>query len=167
LLQIILYFAVSLPSNDIERKKEMAYKTKDEYQRHTENAHKRQSEMRENIATLTEEQHEALSQVCSIRHELHSNQKSLFCSESSKYSTLLNYLDGGVKEILNSANLKNSLSWNIIDLPSDYDCEDPDKGLTEVFSFVSKVNSEIENYLREIDEVHGTSYCPTGALRVM
>lgn len=142
----------------------MARKSKEQYQHQTENAHKRNFEQKE-IATLTEEQHEALAQVCSIRHELHTNQKSLFCSESSKYSTLLNYLDGGIKEILNSAKLKNSLSWNIVDLPSDYDCEDSDKGLSEVFSFVEKVNSEIENYLREIDKTHGTNYCPTGALR--
>lgn len=142
----------------------MARKSKEQYQRHTENAHAKQNSMKE-ITTLTEEQHEALSQVCSIRHELHSNQKSLFNSESSKYSTLLNYLDGGIKEILNSAKLKNNLSWNIVELPSDYDCDDIELGLSEVFTFAERVNTEIENYLREIDKLHGTNYCPTGALR--
>jgi hypothetical protein len=161
--------------NDIikERKKEMAYKTKEQYQRHADNAHRRNQENKE-ITTLSEEQHDALAALCAFRHELHTNQKSLFNTESCNHSDYIRSLDGEIMENLNEVGLPNSLTFDIFsfesdseydeDIDGDYD-EWYEKSIAGVFSFVEKVNSEIENYLREIDKIHGTSYCPTGALR--
>lgn len=161
----MLYFiAIQCDTINIKEVKTMARKSKEEYAMHTENAKGRQEEMK-SITTLTEDQHDALAKVCSIRHELHTNQKSIYRSESSKFSELINYMDGEIKNILLSVGLKNDLKWNVIDLPCDYDCEDAEQGLSDVYDFVAKVNKQIENYLRNIDAVHGTSYCPTGALR--
>ena len=151
----------------------MAYKTKEQYQRHAENAHRRNQENKE-ITTLSEEQHDALAALCAFRHELHTNQKSLFNTESSNHSDYIRSLDGGIMDSLDEVGLPNSLTFDIFSFESDseYD-EDIDgnydewyeKSIAGVFSFVEKVNSEIESYLREIDKIHGTSYCPTGALR--
>lgn len=38
---------------------------------------------------------------------------------------------------------------------------------SRIMSELSDLNEQIEDYLRSIDEQHGTSYCPTGAQRVM
>ena len=44
----------------------------------------------------------------------------------------------GLRKFLNSAKLKIVFLWNIVDLPSDYDCDDIEIGLSEVFAFAEK-----------------------------
>lgn len=39
-------------------------------------------------------------------------------------------------------------------------------GIHECREYAERVNTTIEQYLRAIDEEHGTSYCPSGATRI-
>jgi hypothetical protein len=143
----------------------MAKKTKKQYSRHTENAHRKHEEMK-SISSLTEEQHYASSEICSIRHELHSNQESIYKTGSSNFSKFNNYLDYKIKEILDEVGLKNNLSWNVDILPTDYeDDSNYEDDIQEIYCFMEKVNREIESFLRSVDNMYGTEYCPTGKLR--
>ena len=56
------------------------------------------------------------------------------------------------------------------DIPEDHDSKDYDAWYWEnknrIVSELLQANNEIEIYLGEIDKKYGTSFCPTGALRI-
>lgn len=138
-------------------------------------------EQNKNIDTLTEQQHDALAWLCSIRHTIHTNQKSMFISNSVDFD-LWKYIDGvddnTIKEKLESVGLPNNLSWDALFVPSDYDYNmrfnedkswynDYDAAYEIHIDFLEKVNTDIENYLRNIDKEHGTNYAPSGHTRLL
>ncbi len=153
----------------------MAVLSKQQYERRNENAAIRM-EQNAKAQTLNTGQHEALSWLCKVRHDIHTNQKAIFCVESGDHSKLSRYIDSEIKEKLREVGLKNSLSWNMLDVPDDHFYDKPedeggfnldyDTAYETCIRFLEKVNTDIEKYLRSIDEIHGTSYCPTGLTRL-
>ena len=163
----------------------MAFLTKDEYERRARAADRR---MAENalVDTLTDEQHDTLAWLCSIRHKVHSSDagKCLFYCEGADYDEFWSYIEtenqvNPIKTALEDVNLP-AWEWScdgiaydndqIIHTP-DFFAEDEreeatEKALEELYTLVERWNSSIENYLSRIDEIHGTQYCPTGALRI-
>ena len=61
------------------------------------------------------------------------------------------------------------LLYEIEDVP-EYDEERQewyDDNYSRIMLELSELNEQIEEYLRTIDEQHGTSYCPTGEQRII
>ena len=165
----------------------MAYLTKEQYERREMNAAARTAE---NCETAMEngmdaKMAEAMAWLCSVRHRIHCNINDLYNEECSGYDEMERLLCGGIQDELEAAGLKNSLNWDgeMASVPSLY-CIDDEHGLdpldddyeerkdaamsedlAELGKFGSKVNAEIEEFMREIDREYGTSFCPTGALR--
>lgn len=154
----------------------MAYLDKEAYERKKEWAAKR---MAENalVETLSEEQHEALEWLCSVRHDVHCNQEDFFCDESVNSSEYWNYIDDGdggtIREKLTQAGLP-AVEWSFnpdmytsdsLCYELDYTEEEREEERERCFEMAEKFNSDIEKYLKTIDEQHGTNYCPSGASR--
>ena len=66
------------------------------------------------------------------------------------------------------------LSWDITGIPDDlgYDGEEfttyeeyVEDSMRHIDRIIEKINCEIENFLKKIDEKYNTSYAPTGSLR--
>lgn len=167
----------------------MGYVNKEGYERKAEWAARRNAKNAE-IETLTPEQHEALAEVCRMRHEIHIGHKAMFVTESANYDKLWSYLpnwegSGKINEVLSETGLaKIELPDLTMSAPNDniwceamedddraeYD-DDIDRWIAEyaeptLEDMLDKVNNQIEDYLRNIDKEHGTSYCPTGATRI-
>lgn len=57
------------------------------------------------------------------------------------------------------------------DVPEDHDSEEfqnwYDDNYARIYSELEEVNKSIEKYLANIDNQYGTSWCPTGQLRIM
>ena len=153
----------------------MAYLDKEAYERKREYAAKRMAENRE-ITTLTDEQHDLLNELCTFRHDLHTNQKSAFNANSSDYSYYANniskYYVGVSEDDLHSRIVKafGTAPYTPIDYPTSEDYDD--YGMTyeeaqeEAETLFDKINTQIENFLSDIDKKHGTNYCPSGATRI-
>lgn len=163
----------------------MAYFSKEIYEQKNEYAAKRMEENAK-IKTLTEDQHKALAMLCKIRHFVHSTERmSLFNSESNDALQMTKYLmriyDGDLLEVvglpcLNTIDfmcLPESQDW--YDLLTEEERKEFDGDYQiwleqgdEYYDFcdmIEEFNRDIENYLRAIDEIHGTKYCPTGMSR--
>lgn len=141
----------------------------------------RRMEKNKMVDTLTEEQHEALAWLAEVRHKIHTNQKSMFLSQSSDYNELWSHIDDidedkSIYWKLTNVGLKNDLSWDVSNIPNDYDYNLPqeeggygiesyDEAFEILIEFLEKVNSDIEVYLTKIDEEHGTNYAPSGYTR--
>lgn len=126
------------------------------------------------VETLTEEQHDALESLCKIRHNMHSNKAIMFNSEAANSELWGDY--DRISELLEEAKLpKLTLPDSSEDFTVSYDYDIDDRGLSfsewceeaeqEFFEQMEDVNNKIERYLKDIDEVHGTHYCPTGLSR--
>ena len=141
------------------------------------------SEKNRKVKTLTPKQHDALELIAKARHEMHKDQKAFILSDSPKHSQFEHYIGphgkGSLNRTLQNAGLpvinfpkdiykvlvKDAVKRD--DFASDYEYQialakhlDKDKQLTE------QLNSVIEAYLRKIDAVHHTRYCPSGKHRV-
>ena len=138
-----------------------------------------EKKMKENaqIKTLSEEQHNVLSWLCKVRHIIHTNQKSFFVTESATSGEIYQYIDEEVNYRLESCKLP-KIRWSVdsFDLVTDFDYYelDEEERTTEVYNELLErcidqlelINSDIEKYLKTIDNEHKTSYCPTGASRI-
>lgn len=166
----------------------MSYLTQAQYYYRRESAAQTMTANRESCDTLTEEQHDALAEVCRMRHELHGDSRSLYASESSNHDRWIAWLgcdesdeNGKINDVLVSAGLPRISAIAVpCDIPCDgYEADEDEVDedgcitdealsarLADVGRFAESVNTRIEKYLKEIDTVHGTSYCPSGALRV-
>ena len=165
----------------------MAYLTKEAYEGKERFAERRMMENAE-IETLTEEQHDALSWLCTIRHDMHGNQEAFFLDESGSHEKYWDYIEHGINDRLIAAKLpKIEFKYTIEDYNTDgivldelreeygdsryNECEEEanakfEEARQKMISLAGSFNSEIERYLREIDEEHGTKYCPGGHTRL-
>ena len=125
--------------------------------------------------TLTKEEHEILADLCSLRHEIHTSWEGIWNNNDvDLLQKLYNFETGDLPKL--------DISVDIADIPSQddyfddlYDDADEYEDLEdwvensehyeEFCEIMNKINSEIENYLMDIDKEHGTSYCPTGISR--
>lgn len=140
------------------------------------------------VETLTAEQHEMIQAICTFRHEVHSNIDTYFnaCVKHSAevitddFSSEL-FSDDFLFELnveLERLNLpKFSTSFDFISCPDDSwveadrddeeEWQDEYDGLyNECYQEFNKLNADIEKWLLNIDNTHGTSYCPTGFARL-
>ena len=138
-----------------------------------------QKRMEENaqIKTLSEEQHNVLSWLCKVRHIIHTNQKSFFVTESTISGEIYKYIDEEINYKLESCKLP-KIQWSVdgFDLVTDFDYYelDEEERTTETYNELlgqcidqlELINSDIEKYLKTIDNEHKTSYCPTGVSRL-
>lgn len=160
----------------------MAYLTKDAYAGKKRYA-QRKNEEQGKIAIengMTEKQTEAITDLCRIRHWLHCNCSKLYNTQCSEYNELTGYIDGGIAEMLSNVGLPSeNMAWDYTDLIQDdymdfVEDRDNDEEMREAYEeaynscydFMSKVNKDIEKYLREIDEKYNTSYAPSGCTRL-
>jgi len=151
----------------------------EEYERRNEAAAQRMEKNAENTS-LSEEQHEVLAELCSIRHKMHCHPNGFWISESCDYRIFFNYIDSEINELLRNAglpaikfpdatNCPSDADWDMELNQSDYSDDEwedmMDDAHHEALNFAEKINTIIEDYLKKIDEKHGTNYAPTGALR--
>lgn len=161
----------------------MAILDKDAYERKREWAARRMAENAK-VESLTDEQHELLEKLCTYRHELHCNWGTMFNPQSGNFNELADviseYAVGTGEWDLYSA-IKEAFGrepFTPTDWPTRECCkewyayddienayEDPDEAYEVMCEVLSKVNSEIEAFLAEVDKEHGTSYCPSGITR--
>lgn len=137
---------------------------------------------------MTGKQAELITELASLRHEMHSNIDKLVCDGS--------YEKIGENLALTNESIKNSglppvcglndvaevisdncayidiedldLLFETVQFPDDDD-EREQKIAEEserIYGEWEQLNNNIEKYLSEIDKKYGTSWCPTGALRI-
>lgn len=158
----------------------MAYLSKSKYEKRAENAAIRMANNAQ-ISSLTDEQHEALKELSSRRHEMHANMDSCVISRENNIMTSLEksgvmLAQAGIPCPALPSDEVNYIDIDDIDSLYEYDDvpEDDeerqewyDDNYSRIISELSELNEQIEDYLRSIDEQHGTSYCPTGKQRIM
>jgi hypothetical protein len=141
------------------------------------------------ISTLTEEQHDVLRRLCKFRHDWHTT--DLLNLLSPEYSIWKQYDE--ISDMLSSVDLPKLVLPDSENFPSEmdyYELLDPEEreqyedqatdismhnGFTlwleesgigdDLAEMHEDVNVQIEDYLRQIDKIHGTHYCPTGMSR--
>ena len=133
---------------------------------------------------LTEEQIGAVEWLCKVRHDLHVNgDEVLFYTEhaeNSYYTDLVTELiTNTMREqfsdfpyiYIDVVELNDDDCWfnpDIID-QADYNYDMQEYYLectSEIYEEIKRINTIIEDWLREFDEKYNTSYCPTGATRI-
>jgi len=162
----------------------MAYLNKHQYDYRRESAAKRNIS-NEEIAVengMTDEQAELITELCSARHEMHCNISHLV--EDGSYDKIGDYLID-INMRLKSTNIPivpnipcdNSdyididdmyTLFETVQLPDDDDeRENFLAGERErIYDCWENLNKVIEHYLADIDKKYGTSWCPSGALRI-
>ena len=128
------------------------------------------------VDTLTSEQHEQIRELCAMRHLLHSG--DIFNTESSDYRTCSNYFFELVEiEGVGSLDVSSDFEELItnMDLEFEYyevaeeEREDYDTVFADLISRhneeIELINTQIEDFLRDIDNQHGTKSAPTGKSR--
>lgn len=164
----------------------MACLKKEQYEYRRESAARRSAD-NEQIAVehgMTEEQAELISELCALRHELHTNMDKVTVSDADlRIKSRLVKLNAAIRESrLKPAECMPSYEDDYIDIDDIdvlYECDEwPESGTQEwqdkyddeyarIYSELEQLNGNIERYLAEIDKRYGTSWCPTGELRIM
>lgn len=162
----------------------MAYLNQKQYDYRRESAAARNLN-NEEIAVehgMSEEQAELISRLCAIRHEFHCNIDNIVKSADNDSMS-------GIVEIEKSINESGLPELDIVsmlldiddldgliyeygnDVPEYHDSEEfqnwYDDNYARIYSELEEVNKSIEKYLANIDNQYGTSWCPTGQLRIM
>lgn len=118
---------------------------------------------------LTDEQIDFIETVCSIRHKIHTNREHLFNNEADNKEEW-DFIDN-LNQNLNKNNLPKIENLRRIDdytteIDVDYNDMDYDKALDEFYEQIEELNTQIEKWLKEIDNIYGTNYCPCGKYRL-
>ena len=166
----------------------MAYLNREQYDRRRENAEERNA--RNEVIAVTngigEHEAELISELCRIRHNMHCNIASLVndTSNSSIEKDLVS-----IHDRINASTLPH-ISYgkydrcdegclDIEDIQSMYEYEDVpeedaerqdwyDENYARIYNDWEALNDIIEEYLRnDIDKKYGTSFAPTGVLRLL
>lgn len=162
----------------------MSYLTKEQYESRRENAAERSIE-NEVVAVengMTTEQAELISRLCYERHRLHTNMDHIVKCDDMKLKDSIVKLnaaiaDSGLPYIESIPNSIDSyididdidLLYAIGDAPESFTDEWQewyDSNYDRIYNELEKLNQSIEEYLAKIDSMYGTSFCPTGALRI-
>lgn len=130
---------------------------------------------------MSEEQAEIISKLCAIRHEFHCNiDKIVKSAENDSMSDIVeiekSINESGLPELdivsilLDIDDLDGLIYEYSDDVPEDHDSQEfqdwYDDNYARISSELEGINKNIEKYLSNIDAKYGTSWCPTGALRV-
>lgn len=165
----------------------MAYLNKAQYDYRREAAAARNIS-NEEIAVhngMTSEQAELISKLCAIRHEFHCNIDNIVKSaDNDSISDIVeiekSINESGLPELDIVSRLLDIDDLDDLDglvyeygedVPEDHDSEEfqnwYDDNYARIYSELEEVNKSIEKYLANIDNQNGTSWCPTGHLRIM
>lgn len=163
----------------------MAYLNKAQYDYRRESAAARNLN-NEEIAVehgMTGYQAELISKLCAVRHDFHCNIDSIVKggddnSISDEIENIEHEInESGLPELNISSMLLDADDMNGLvyeygeDVPEDHDSEEfqnwYDDNYARIYSELEEVNKSIEKYLANIDNQYGTSWCPTGQLRIM
>lgn len=124
------------------------------------------------IAALSPEQHDKLAELCHMRHKMHTCGKSMFVDGRELHSYFNNFylkIDG-----VDSPNLE-TIEWTCSEdyheaIQSIDDIDEQDRiyalHINQYAKEKEELNNTIEAYLREIDNLYGTDYCPGGHTRI-
>lgn len=163
----------------------MAYLNKQQYGYRRESAAARNLN-NEEIAVqngMTSDQAELISKLCAIRHDFHCNVDSIVKGgDDNSISDEIENIEYGINEsglpeldivsmLLDIDDLYGLVYEYGEDVPEDHDSEEfqnwYDDNYARIYSELEEVNKSIEKYLANIDNQYGTSWCPTGQLRIM
>lgn len=163
----------------------MAYLNKQQYGYRRESAAARNLN-NEEIAVqngMTSDQAELISKLCAIRHDFHCNIDSIVKGgDDNSISDEIENIEYGINEsglpeldivsmLLDIDDLDGLVYEYGEDVPEDHDSEEfqnwYDDNYARIYSELEEVNKNIEKYLANIDNQYGTSWCPTGQLRIM
>lgn len=163
----------------------MAYLNKQQYGYRRESAAARNLN-NEEIAVqngMTSDQAELISKLCAIRHDFHCNIDSIVKGgDNNSISDEIENIEYGINEsglpkldivsmLLDIDDLDGLVYEYGEDVPEDHDSEEfqnwYDDNYARIYSELEEVNKSIEKYLANIDNQYGTSWCPTGQLRIM
>lgn len=162
----------------------MAYLNKQQYEYRRESAAARNLN-NEDIAVqkgMTSDQASLISKLCAIRHEFHCNiDRIVKSAENDSMSDIVeiekSINESGLPELdivsrlLDIDDLDGLVYEYGEDVPEDHDSEEfqnwYDDNYARIYSELEEVNKSIEKYLANIDNQYGTSWCPTGHLRIM
>lgn len=163
----------------------MAYLNQKQYDYRRESAAARNLN-NEEIAVehgMSEEQAELISRLCAIHHDFHCNIDSIVKGgDDNSISDEIENIEYGINEsglpeldivsmLLDIDDLDGLVYEYDEDVPEDHDSEEfqnwYDDNYARIYSELEEVNKSIEKYLANIDNQYGTSWCPTGQLRIM
>lgn len=131
---------------------------------------------------MTSDQASLISKLCAIRHEFHCNiDRIVKSAENDSMSDIVeiekSINESGLPELdivsrlLDIDDLDGLVYEYGEDVPEDHDSEEfqnwYDDNYARIYSELEEVNKSIEKYLANIDNQNGTSWCPTGHLRIM
>jgi len=161
---------------------------KRQYEQRAFSASKRMAENAKNDS-LTSEQHEVIASLCSYRHNLHSSMDRICQNDENGQKNELIRINSLLKEVgltpmdfcgynpgedfIDIDDMQESIFFAKEDGTYIDEDEHPqeyqdwyDDTYHEIMQKLEDLNTNIENYLSEIDKKYNTSYCPTGALRI-
>jgi hypothetical protein len=133
---------------------------------------------------LTEEQIDAVEWLCKVRHDLHVNgDKVLFYTEQAEHDYYTDLVTERITDTMQEqfpdfpviyidvVELNDDYCWGSPDIidQSDYNNDFDEyylESTREIREQIERINTIIEDWLREFDEKYNTSYCPTGATRI-
>lgn len=164
----------------------MAYLKKEQYAYRRESAARRAA-ANEEIATqngMTQEQAELISELCRLRHELHTNMDKVTINDSDikikpQLVELARKIDNAGLPQIPCIPIAEGDYIDIDDIDELIECEQwPDSCTQEwqdkydeeyhrIYGELEQLNKDIEAYLADIDKQYKTSWCPTGALRIL
>lgn len=161
----------------------MAYLNQKQYDYRRESAAARNLN-NEEIAVehgMTSEQAELISKLCAIRHEFHCNIDKIVKSADNESMSDIVEIEKSINEsglpeldivsmLLDIDDIDGLVYEYGDDVPEDHDSQEfqdwYDDNYARISSELEGINKNIEKYLSNIDAKYGTSWCPTGALRV-
>ena len=130
---------------------------------------------------MTEYQAELISKLCAIRHEFHCNIDNIVKSADNDSMSDIVEIEKSINEsglpeldivsmLLDIDDLDGLIYEYGDEVPEDHDSQEfqdwYDDNYARISSELEGINKNIEKYLSNIDAKYGTSWCPTGALRV-
>lgn len=130
---------------------------------------------------MTEYQASLISKLCAIRHNFHCNIDRIVKSADNDSMSDIVEIEKSINEsglpeldivsmLLDIDDLDGLIYEYGNDVPEDHDSQEfqdwYDDNYARISSELEGINKNIEKYLSNIDAKYGTSWCPTGALRV-
>ena len=129
---------------------------------------------------MSEEQAALISRLCAIRHEFHCNIDNIVKSADNDSMSDIVEIEKSINEsglpeldivsMLLDIDDLDGLIYEYGDDVPDHDSQEfqdwYDDNYARISSELEGINKNIEKYLSNIDKKYGTSWCPTGALRV-
>lgn len=159
--------------------------TKEQYEYRARSAAERNFKNEETAKDngMSEEAAEALSELAAWRHKFHCDIERVVMSAGGEDWNMFEEVEDIESRLAENGLPRIAVSGILEDMDSidglryDYGDDVPDDDSDEwqdwyddnysrIYDEAERVNLLVEDYLRKIDEQYGTSWCPTGSLRI-